>query len=67
MVDRRVLNLVLSNKLYPADFVLRADGVCGLNPQMAKHIISAVVFNPLLGQDLRIPDILNQSLKPNEQ
>jgi CRISP-associated protein Cas1 len=39
VVDREVLKLVLVNERHPADFVLRRDGVCRLNPQLARHVV----------------------------
>jgi CRISP-associated protein Cas1 len=38
IVDRTVLGLVQSQTFQRADFTLRADGVCRLNPAMARHI-----------------------------
>jgi CRISPR/Cas system-associated endonuclease Cas1 len=38
-VDRRVLEFVKANPLHPADFTTRADGVCRLNPEMAKTLV----------------------------
>jgi CRISPR associated protein Cas1 len=40
-VDRAVLDFVKANALHPADFTLRMNGVCRLNPQMAKCMIKA--------------------------
>jgi hypothetical protein len=37
-IDRNVLEFVLS-RLEQADFTIRNDGVCRLNPEMAKHIV----------------------------
>jgi CRISPR-associated protein Cas1 len=38
VIDRKVLEVIKRNVFDPADFVIRRDGVCRLNPQMAKHI-----------------------------
>jgi hypothetical protein len=33
-----VLDFVKSHVFDPTDFVIRSDGVCGLNPQLARHV-----------------------------
>jgi CRISP-associated protein Cas1 len=38
-VDRAVLDFVKANALHAADFMIRADGVCRLNPEMAKTMV----------------------------
>ena len=38
VVDRVVLGFVTGHTLHPADFILRSDGVCRLNPQLARCI-----------------------------
>lgn len=43
IVDRKVLKFVKAQTFHPADFTIRADGVCRLNPEMAKHIVGLVV------------------------
>jgi CRISP-associated protein Cas1 len=40
-VDRKVLDFVKSNVFEPADFVIRSDGVCRINPEMARTVVSA--------------------------
>lgn len=51
VVDRAVLEFVLSESFAPKDFVLRSDGVCRLSPQLARvlagQISEAVVECPL--------------------
>ncbi len=37
-VDRAVLDFVKAHVFDPADFVIRADGVCRLNPEMARMV-----------------------------
>jgi len=39
MVDRALLEFVKANPLHPADFTIRADGVCRLNPEMARRLV----------------------------
>jgi CRISPR/Cas system-associated endonuclease Cas1 len=41
-VDRAVLEFVKANPLHPADFTIRPDGVCRLNPEMARRIVATV-------------------------
>jgi CRISPR-associated protein Cas1 len=38
LVDRKVLEFVKGHVFEPADFVIRSDGVCRLNPEMARCI-----------------------------
>jgi CRISPR-associated protein Cas1 len=38
-VDRAVLDFVKGHVFDPADFVIRADGVCRLNPEMARVVV----------------------------
>lgn len=39
IVYRRVLEFVQVHTFHPADFTIRSDGVCRLNPEMARQII----------------------------
>jgi CRISP-associated protein Cas1 len=41
-VDRAVLDFVKTNVFDPADFVIRTDGVCRLNPEMARMVVAKV-------------------------
>ena len=41
-VDRAVLDFVTSHIFDPADFVIRSDGVCRLNPEMARMLVARV-------------------------
>jgi CRISP-associated protein Cas1 len=45
-VDRKVLDFVRSNVFDPADFVIREDGVCRLNPEMARMAVAMVASEP---------------------
>jgi CRISPR-associated protein Cas1 len=40
--DRAVLDFVKAHVLNPADFVIRTDGVCRLNPEMARMLVAKV-------------------------
>jgi CRISPR-associated protein Cas1 len=40
LVDRKVLEFVQAHTFHPADFTIRSDGVCRINPEMARHIAS---------------------------
>jgi len=42
LVDRAVLDFVKRQVFDPADFIIRADGVCRLNPEMARIVVSRV-------------------------
>lgn len=42
IVDQRILEFVKSHVFHPADFVICADGVCRLNPEMARVIATRV-------------------------
>jgi CRISP-associated protein Cas1 len=41
-VDRSVLDFIRGRVFDPADFVIRSDGVCRLNPEMARMIVAKV-------------------------
>jgi CRISP-associated protein Cas1 len=41
-VERRVLDFVKGQVFDPADFVIRTDGVCRLNPEMARIVVAKV-------------------------
>jgi hypothetical protein len=40
-VDRAVLDFVNAHVFDPADFVIRADSVCRLNPEMARMVVAS--------------------------
>ncbi len=37
IIDRKAFELLQSHTFHPADFTIRFDGVCRLNPEMARH------------------------------
>src|SRR5215831_20653692 len=39
LVDRAVLGFAMSTELHPADFTVRSDGECRLNPQLARLVV----------------------------
>jgi CRISPR-associated protein Cas1 len=39
IVDRKVLEFVQEHTFHPADFTIRSDGVCRLNPEMARRVV----------------------------
>ena len=39
IADRKVLEFVQAHTFHPADFTIRSDGVCRLNPEMAKYVV----------------------------
>ena len=41
-IDRAVLGFVKVHVFDPPDFVIRSDGVCRLNPQMARMVVAKV-------------------------
>ena len=41
-VDRAVLDFVKGHVFDSADFVIRSDGVCRLNPEMARMVVARV-------------------------
>jgi CRISP-associated protein Cas1 len=41
-IDRAVLDFVKGHVFDPADFVIRTDGVCRLNPEMARAVVARV-------------------------
>ena len=45
-LDRRILEFVRETVFDPADFVIRSDGVCRLNPEMARSIGALTIAIP---------------------
>jgi CRISP-associated protein Cas1 len=41
-IDRAVLDFVKGHVFDPADFVIRTDGICRLNPEMARTVVANV-------------------------
>jgi CRISP-associated protein Cas1 len=41
-VDRAVLDFIKGHVFDPADFVIRGDGVCRLNPEMARMVVARI-------------------------
>ncbi len=41
-VDCAVLDFVKGHVFDPADFVIRTDGACRLNPEMARMVVASV-------------------------
>jgi CRISPR-associated endonuclease Cas1 len=41
-VDRKILEFVQAHTFHPADFTIRTDGVCRLNPEIAKMVVTLV-------------------------
>jgi CRISP-associated protein Cas1 len=42
LVDRRILEFVKGHVFHPADFIIRSDGVCRLNPEMARCVVGSL-------------------------
>jgi CRISP-associated protein Cas1 len=40
--DRKVLEFIKAHVFDPADFAIRSDGVCRLNPEMARCVVGFV-------------------------
>lgn len=47
IVDQKVLEFVRSETFHPSDFTIRSDGVCRLNPELARHVVRLVTANEL--------------------
>ena len=53
IVDRIILDLVRAKAFNPADFTIRRDGVCRLNPELAKALVK-MLENQTLGISLLV-------------
>ena len=42
LVDRKVLEFVQTHTFHPADFTINKEGVCRLNPEMAKCVVRLI-------------------------
>ena len=40
--DRKVLEFVKGHVFHSADFIIRLDGVCRLNPEMARVVVATM-------------------------
>jgi CRISPR associated protein Cas1 len=45
LVDRRILEFVKGHVFHSADFIIRSDGVCRLNPEMAQCVVGLIAAN----------------------
>jgi CRISPR/Cas system-associated endonuclease Cas1 len=45
LVDRRILGFIKEHVFHPPDFVIRSDGVCRLNPEMARCVVGLAACN----------------------
>ena len=41
-VDRKIMEFIKGHVFDPADFTIRSDGVCRLNPEMARCVVARV-------------------------
>jgi CRISPR-associated endonuclease Cas1 len=48
IVDRAVLQFARSNTFRPGEFTLRSDGVCRLNPELARRVVRVVMEGVLI-------------------
>jgi CRISP-associated protein Cas1 len=48
IVDKRVLDFVRLHTFERADFAIRADGVCRVNPELIRHVVK--LMNPILSE-----------------
>src|SRR5215831_9971825 len=46
LIDRKVLEFVQAHTFHPADFTIRTDGVCRLNPEMARQVVRFGTLDP---------------------
>jgi CRISP-associated protein Cas1 len=47
LVDGKVLEFVQAHTFHPDDFTIKSDGVCRLNPEMARHVVFIANAPPL--------------------
>jgi CRISP-associated protein Cas1 len=50
-VDRAALDFIKGHVFDPADFVIRTDGVCRLNPEMARMVVAKASAKKIFGTD----------------
>jgi CRISP-associated protein Cas1 len=48
-IDRTVLEFVKAHVFNPSDFVIRSDGVCRRNPEMARVIVTKLSTENVYG------------------
>lgn len=49
VADRVILELIKTNKFTGADFSIQHDGVCRLNPELARHVAKSVMGKKITG------------------
>lgn len=54
IVDRKILEFVQSQTFHPADFTIRTDGVCRLNPELAKIVVKLLGPITELGERIEL-------------
>jgi CRISPR-associated endonuclease Cas1 len=40
IVDRTIVEFALAHTFSPVDFIIKTDGVCRLNPELARHVVA---------------------------
>ena len=66
IVDRKILEFVQTHIFHPADFTTRSDGVCRLNPEMARHIVHRIGIEavaPVSGAALVVKQLNDSSTR----
>jgi CRISPR associated protein Cas1 len=64
-VDRAVLDFVKGQVFNPADFIICTNGVCRLNPEMARTVVAKVSAKKILdpiGRSRRLADVADRVL-----
>ena len=46
VIDREIIGIIKNEKLSGADFNIQKDGVCRLNPEMARYIVQKINLEP---------------------
>jgi CRISP-associated protein Cas1 len=50
IVDRKILEFVQSRTFHSADFSMANNGICRLNPELARNVVRAVAVSANLYQ-----------------
>lgn len=57
IIDRNVLQFLVGHTFQPADLTIRSDGVCRLNPEMARSVIRGLgteAVSALTGETIKL-------------
>jgi hypothetical protein len=65
--DRKVLEFVQAHTFHPADLTVRSDGVCRLNPEMARKVVGLFTSDFATDTELYRSHFLERSVRKGQR